>query len=210
MACRRVEAGKEVAQSFKDLKGTYEVIKCDLADLQSVRAFVKSFLSKHDRLDGLACNAGMVNMTGKPTYTKDEFETTIAVSYMGHFLLTELLLDNLKSSAPSRIMLLSSVVHAGSPKKRHQVHLDDINYKNRKFQAFDVYSEAKVACNQYILELADRLKGTGVTTYAVHPGWARSNFGSGGSFMMNTMMTCLLYTSPSPRDQRGSRMPSSA
>jgi len=189
MACRRVEAAKEIAKPFNDLKGSYEVMKCDLANLQSVRDFVNNFNKKNDRLDGLACNAGMVNMTGKPAYTKDGFETTIAVSYIGHFLLTELLLDKLKSSAPSRFVILSSVVHAGSPKNRHKVHLDDINYKNRKFKAFDVYSEAKVACNQYALELSERLKVSGVSTFSVHPGWARSNFGGGGSFMMNTAMT---------------------
>jgi len=188
MACRRVEAGKEVAKAFAELKGSHEVIKCDLADLQSVRDFVNNFNSKHSKLDGLACNAGMVNMTGKPSYTKDGFETTIGVSYLGHFLLTELLLDKLKSSTPSRFVILSSVVHAGSPKNRHKVHIDDINYKNRKFKAFDVYSEAKVACTQYALELSKRLEGTGVSTFSVHPGWARSNFGGGGNFFMNTMM----------------------
>ena len=58
MACRRVESGEEEAKSFKGLKGSYEVIKCDLADLDSVREFVNQFKSKHDRLDGLDCNAG--------------------------------------------------------------------------------------------------------------------------------------------------------
>ena len=101
MACRRVDAGEEVAQSFKDLKGSHEVIKCDLADLASVRRFVESFLSKHRRLDGLVCNAGMVNMDSKPKYTTDGFEITMAASFFGHFLMTELLLDTLKNSAPS-------------------------------------------------------------------------------------------------------------
>lgn len=188
MACRRVDAGEEMAKAFAELKGSYEVFKCDLADLQSVRSFVNNFNQKHDRLDGLACNAGMVNMTGEPNYTKDGFETTIGVSYLGHFLLTELLLDKLKLSASSRFVILSSVVHAGSPKNRHQVHLDDINYKNRKFKAFDAYGEAKVACTQYALELGERLKGTGVSAFSVHPGWARSNFGSGGNSIMKAMM----------------------
>jgi len=187
MACRRPNAGEEARNSFENPKGSSEVMQCDLADLQSVRNFVNEFNSKHNSLDGLVCNAGFVNMTGKPAYTEDGFETTLAVSYIGHFLLTELLLDTLKSSAPSRHIILSSVVHAGSPKKRHDVHLDDLHWKNRKFSAFDVYSEAKVACNLYALELADRLQGTNVSTFAVHPGWARSNFGGGGNFLMNAM-----------------------
>lgn len=188
MACRRTEAGEEEAKSFAGLKGTYDVMKLDLADLQSVRDFVAAFLAKYDRLNGLACNAGMVNMKNEVHRTKDGLEVTIGISYFGHFLLTELLLDVLKKSAPSRMLILSSVVHAGSPKKRHDVHLDDLNYENRKFNNFDAYGEAKVACNLYALELGERLRGTGVTTASVHPGWARSNFGSGGNFLIRMLM----------------------
>ena len=188
MACRRVDAAVEVAKSFRDLKGSHEIIRCDLADLQSVRDFVAAFLSKYDRLDGLACNAGMVNMSGEAKYTKDGLETTIGISYFGHFLLTELLLDVLKKSAPSRMLILSSVVHAGSPKNRCDLDFEDLNYKSRKFSNFSAYGEAKVACTLYAMELADRLKGTGVTTASVHPGWARSNFGSGGSLFIRMLM----------------------
>ena len=189
MACRRVEAGEEVAKSFADLAGSHEVIHCDLADLQLVRDFAQTFLAQYDRLDGLACNAGMVNMDNKPKFTKDGFEITMAASFFGHFLLTELLLDILKQSAPARMVILSSVVHAGSPKNRHYVHLDDLNYENREYNNFDAYGEAKVAVVQYAMELADRLKGTGVSTYSVHPGWARSNFGKGGNALMSALMT---------------------
>ena len=191
MACRRVEAAEEEAKSFADLNGSHEVIRCDLADLQSVRDFVAAFLKRYDRLDGLACNAGMVNMSGQPKYTTDGFETTIGISFLGHFLLTESLLDVLKKSAPSRMLILSSVVHAGSRKNRYDVHLDDLNYKQREFSNFDAYGEAKVACVLYAMELAERLRGTGVTTSSVHPGWARSNFGSGGGFVMRTMMAMM-------------------
>jgi retinol dehydrogenase-13 len=188
MACRRPEVGEEVAKSFSGLKGSYEVMRCDLADLQSVRDFAANFLKKHDRLDGLACNAGMVNMAGEPQYTKDGFEITWAASYFGHFLLTELLLDVLKKSAPSRMLIVSSVVHAGNPNDRPKVHLEDLSYKTRPFNNFAAYAEAKVANILYAKELAERLTGTGVTTASVHPGWARSNFGSGGGFLMRTLM----------------------
>jgi len=159
--------------------------------LASVRSFANEVLTKYTRLDGLMCNAGMVNMKNKPDYTKDGFESTIAVSYFGHFLMTELLLDLLKKSAPARIGILSSVVHANSPKKRYKVHLDDLNYRQRKFNNFDAYGEAKVASVLYAKELAERLKGTGVTTASIHPGWARSNFGGGGGFLMSTLFSIL-------------------
>ena len=130
----------------------------------------------------------MVNMSGEAKYTKDGFETTIGISYFGHFLLTELLLDLLKKSAPSRMLILSSVVHAGSPKNRYDLDFEDLNYKSRKFSNFGAYGEAKLACTLYAMELGERLKGTGVTTASVHPGWARSNFGSGGKFFMRMVM----------------------
>ena len=188
MACRRTNAGEEVAQSFSGLKGSYEVMKLDLADLDTVRDFATNFKQKYDRLDGLDCNAGMVNMKSEPAYTKDGFEITMAASYFGHFLLTELLLDMLKKSAPSRWVIVSSVVHAGNPNNRPDVHLDDLHYKARDFNNFAAYAEAKVAVVLYAKELAERLEGTGVSAFSVHPGWARSNFGSGGNFLMRTLM----------------------
>ena len=127
-------------------------------------------------------------MGRKAKYTKDGLETTIGISYFGHFLLTELLLDILKKSAPSRMLILSSVIHAGSPKNRHDLDFSDLNYKTRKFSNFAAYGEAKLACTLYAMELAERLEGTGVTTASVHPGWARSNFGSGGGLFVRMLM----------------------
>ncbi|WP_105615492.1 SDR family oxidoreductase [Vallitalea okinawensis] len=183
MACRRVKAGQKVAEEFKSLTGSFDVMRLDLADLSSVREFVKNFLSRYDQLHGLDCNAGMVSMGRDVTRTKDGFEMSIGVSYFGHFLLTESLLDILKKSAPSRIVLLSSCVHAGRPDNRPYVHLDDLNYDKREFNAMNAYSEAKVANVLYALELSNRLKGTNVSTFSVHPGWARSNFGKENVFM---------------------------
>jgi light-dependent protochlorophyllide reductase len=180
MACRRIDAAEEVARDFDTLKGSYEIMRLDLADLQSVREFATEFLSKYDRLDGLACNAGLVTHGNEPQRTKDGLETTIGISYFGHFLLTELLLDALKQGAPSRMLIVSSVMHAGRDGSRPHVHLEDLNYESREFNNYAAYAEAKVATNLYAIELAERLKGTGVMTASVHPGWARSNFGSGG------------------------------
>ena len=179
-------------------------MRLDLADLQSVRDFVAEFTANHDRLDGLACNAGLVLIGKGPEYTKDGLEMTIGVSYFGHFLLTELLLDTLRASAPSRMAIVSSVVHAGSDKNRPNVNLDDLNYKRRDFHNFAAYAEAKVATVLYAKELAERLDGTGVTVFSLHPGWARSNFGSGGSLSIRVAMA--RHAAPQPtglRQQRG-------
>ncbi len=195
MACRRVEAAEEVAKSFAGLKGSYDIIPCDLADLSSVHEFVKIFLERYDHLEGLMCNAGLVVMENKPKYTKDGFEYTWACNYFGHFLLIELLLDILKKSAPSRIGILSSVIHAGSPNSRYKVDLEDLHYKNRKFNNFAAYGEVKLAVVQYAMELADRLKGSGVTTASIHPGWARSNFGGSGFLMKIVRVVMLPFSS---------------
>ena len=115
---RRSDAGEQAARSFSGLNGSYDVMRLDLADLQSVRDFVAEFTVKRDRLDGLVCNAGLVTWGSEPKYTKDDLEMTIGVSYFGHFLLTELLLDALRASAPSRMAIVSSVARASiSPTK---------------------------------------------------------------------------------------------
>ena len=165
MLCLPVKSILRCGGILRCVAGSFEVLACDLADLSSVRDFVNVFLSKHSRLDGLMCNAGMVNMVNAVELTKDGFEITMAASLYGHVLLTELLLDTLKASAPSRIGILSSVLHAGNPKKRPEIHLDDLNFKNRKFNNFAAYGEAKLAVVLYAAELAERLEGTGVTIY---------------------------------------------
>ncbi|MEM6990181.1 MAG: SDR family NAD(P)-dependent oxidoreductase [Myxococcota bacterium] len=73
MACRRPDAGAEAAETFAGLKGSHEVMKLDLADRQSVRDFASSFLAGDDRLDGLACNAGMVKLSGSLQRTKADW-----------------------------------------------------------------------------------------------------------------------------------------
>ena len=89
------------------------------------------------------------------------------------------------------MLIVSSVVHAGNPNDRPNVNLEDLNFKTRSYNNFGAYAEAKVAVILYAKELAERLEGTGVTTASVHPGWARSNFGSGGGFMMRAMMAIM-------------------
>ena len=87
--------------------------------------------------------------------------------------------------------IVSSVVHAGSDKNRPNVNLDDLNYQRREFRNFAAYAEAKVATVLYAKELAERLAGTGVTVFSLHPGWARSNFGSGGSLPIRAAMAVM-------------------
>ena len=80
---------------------------------------------------------------------------------------------------------------AGSPRNRPQLVLDDLNYQRRDFNNMRAYGEAKVATVLYAAELAERLAGTGVSTFSVHPGWARSNFGSGASLPMRIALAIM-------------------
>jgi short-subunit dehydrogenase len=107
--------------------------------------------------------------------TEDGFETQFGVNYLGHFLLTELLLETLKASAPSRIVCVSSVMHVGTRNQVGEIHLDDLNFERRPYDRNLAYTQSKLAIVLHALDLSQRLKGTGVSVFSVHPGWIRSN-----------------------------------
>lgn len=172
-ACRRADAGEDACAGLGNGRGTVEVMALDLASLDSVRSFATEFTTRHDRLDGLVNNAGiMACPKGK---TADGFETQFGVNHLGHFLLTELLLDTLKASAPSRIVCVSSVAHVGTKKQVGEVDLDDPNFERRPYDKVVAYAQSKLANVLHAAELARRLEGTGVSAFSVHPGWVRSN-----------------------------------
>lgn len=172
-ACRRVMAGKEAVQTLLGESGSAEVIEIDLGSLISVRKFTESFLAQHKRLDGLVNNAGIMNTP--ESKTMDGFELQFGTNHLGHFLLTELLLDVLKASVPSRIISVSSVLHVGTKKQVGEIHLDDLNYEVRPYNSTEAYTQSKLANVLHAVNLARRLEGTDVTAVSVHPGWIRSN-----------------------------------
>ena len=166
-------------------------MELDLASLASVRQFAEAFLAKQNRLDGLVNNAGVMHTPeGK---TEDGFEIQFGINYLGHFLLSELLLDTLKASAPSRIVNVSSVAHAGMLGVYGEIDFGDLNFDKRKYNAYQAYANSKLANVLHALDLARRLEGTGVSAFSVHPGWIRSNLvassgGAVGKFMQNVLL----------------------
>lgn len=190
-ACRRVQAGKEAFADLGEIRGSVEILELDLASLKSVRVFAEAFLAKYDQLDGLVNNAGVMHTPeGR---TEDGFETQFGINYIGHFLLTELLLDTLKASAPARIVNVSSVAHAGMQGIYGEIVFDDLNFDKRGYHAGEAYANSKLAMVLHALDLARRLEGTGVSAFSVHPGWIRSNLvagsrGAAGRFMQNVLM----------------------
>ena len=158
-ACRRVNAGEEAFAGFSRLSGTAEIMKLDLASLESVRQFADAFLARHERLDALVNNAGLVTSEGR---SEDGYEIQFATNHLGHFLLTELLLDVLKASAPSRVVCLSSVVHAG--RQPVTIDFDDLHYDKKPYSAMAAYAQSKLANLLHAKELARRLDGKGVSS----------------------------------------------
>lgn len=175
LACRRPAAGEEAAASIRAQhpEATVEVAELDLGSLDSVRSFAEGFLASHERLDALVNNAGVMNTPqGR---TADGFETQIGVNHFGHFLLTELLLELLKTSAPSRIVSLSSCYHDQAMGRDGIIDFDDMHYEHRPYDGWQAYAQSKLANLLHAKGLAKRLEGTGVTAVSVHPGWVRTD-----------------------------------
>lgn len=148
-----------------------ELLVADLSLLADVRRLASEFQHTNSHLHLLVNNAGCAYPTR--TLTSEGLEATLVVNYLAPFLLTELLLDTLKASAPARIVNVSSAQHANA-------HIDFDNLQGeKKYGNLSTYNQAKLAVLLWTYELARRLKGTGVTVNALHPGITATNFPSG-------------------------------
>lgn len=134
----------------------------DLSSLAEVRKLAEDITSRYERLDVLVNNAG-VFMTSRRLST-DGYEMTFAVNHLAPFLLTHLLLDLLKKSAPSRVITLTSVAH-----QRATLDLDNLQ-GDKGFTAYGAYALSKLGNVLFTYELAERLRGSGVAVLCVHPG----------------------------------------
>lgn len=136
------------------------VQQLDLSSFESIRNFARTF--NEDRLDILINNAGVLSYDRK--LTADGLELHIGTNYIGHFLLTSLLLDKLKSSTPSRVLNVSSFSHLGI-----ELEKDDLMSING-YTMIGSYRKSKLAIVLFTKELAKKLHGTGVSTFSLHPG----------------------------------------
>ncbi|XP_069017839.1 retinol dehydrogenase 14b isoform X2 [Embiotoca jacksoni] len=172
MACRDLRSAEEAARDIRAQAGPEQgevVIKhLDLSSLTSVRRFCEE-IKEESKIDVLINNAGVYQCPY--TKTEDGFEMQLGVNHLGHFLLTQLLLDLLKTSAPSRIVVVSSKLY-----KYGHINFDDLNSENNYDKAF-CYSQSKLANLLFTLELARQLEGTGVTVNALTPGIVRTGLG---------------------------------
>ncbi|KAG5677012.1 hypothetical protein PVAND_006800 [Polypedilum vanderplanki] len=164
IACRDEKRGEDALKEIKRESGSDNVhfIQLDLGSTESIREFSQKFHEKEEKLHILINNAGIFAPPQKKT--KDGFEITIGVNHLGHFLLTHLLLDLLKNSAPSRIINVSSGAHKMVP-----IEKDDFMQTARQSN-MNAYAKSKLANVMFSQELVKKLKHFSVSVNSLHPG----------------------------------------
>ena len=138
-------------------------LNLDLASLASVRACAQKFIQLNLPLHLLINNAGVAGLRG---LTQDGFEMTFGINHLGHFLLTQLLLDNLQTSGPSRVVTVSSRAH----KRTAGINWNALRQPTHSWTGINEYAVSKLANLLFSAELAKRVQGTSVSTYSLHPG----------------------------------------
>ncbi len=177
VTARNADKGRAAVATIAARAGTgsaVQLVVFDLADLASVRRGADEILELAPRLDVLVNNAGLV--LSERAETVDGYEATLAINHLGPFLLTNLLLDRLRASAPARVVTVSSTAHSVA---RKGIGFDDLQ-STRHYRAMRVYGQSKLANILFTLELARRLEGTGVTANSLHPGTVRTGYGADG------------------------------
>lgn len=175
-AKRGESAKNEIAESSnnKDV----HVLDCDLASFDSIRACCDQYKAEYDKLHILINNAGVWDF--KRRESEDGIENIFATNHLAPFLMTNLLLDLLKKSSPSRIINVSSGLHKGT------INFDDIEFK-KSFSGVKAYRQSKLAVILFTKLLAEKLKGTRVTVNCVNPGMAATNLGRDAGSISRTI-----------------------
>lgn len=165
LACRNEAKALPVIASIIASTGNKQVkfLPVDLANLASVREGAQKFLARDEPLHVLVNNAGVAGSRG---LTVDGFELAFGTNHLGHFLLTNMLLDRLRASGPSRVVTVASDAHH----RARGIDFDAVRRPTRSPTGMTEYSVSKLCNVLFTQELARRLAGSGVTTYAVHPG----------------------------------------
>ncbi|MCX7710874.1 MAG: SDR family oxidoreductase [Clostridia bacterium] len=171
MLCRDQKRGEEAFNEVQTLSGStkVELMLCDLGSLSEIRRFCEEFKKRYGALQLLINNAGVI-LPGRHI-TRDGYELQFGVNHLGHFLLTNLLLETLKNGAPARIINVASGAH-----KIGRIHFDDIHLRHN-YTVWRAYAQSKLANILFTYELARRLEGTQVTVNCLHPGAVATNMG---------------------------------
>lgn len=180
---RNQEKCQAAVEQIKRTTGNINIesISVDLSLMASVRQAADIFLKQHSRLDILVNNAGAVFFQRQ--VSAEGLEMTFALNHLSYFLLTDLLLDILKSNAPSRIINVSSDAHQNG-----RINFDDL-MSEKSYSGFGAYSMSKLANIMFTYELADRLSGTQVSVNALHPGFVATGFARNNGKLINFGMS---------------------
>ncbi|NBI28900.1 SDR family oxidoreductase [Chengkuizengella marina] len=171
MLCRNKQRGETALKTAKQQSGSenIELMICDLGSLESIRTFVSLFKEKYNKLDILINNAGVMSL--KRELTSDGFEMQLGINHLGHFLLTNLLLEHLKNAKEARIINVSSGAH-----KIGKIDLQD-PFLTKRYGLMKGYAQSKLANILFTKELSKKLKNTNITVNALHPGAVATNIG---------------------------------
>ena len=169
-----------------------DVLEADLASQASVRRLAAEALARYPSIDVLVNNAGAVNVSRH--LTVDGVELTWAVNHLAPFLLTTLLLDRLRGSAPARIITTTSAAHQGA----HIPFEDLAAERSYRLRGFERYGQTKLANILFTRELAHRLEGTGVSAFCFHPGLVNTGFNRSNGILMGIGMAIARPFSRSP------------
>src|SRR5262245_56797304 len=181
---QRTRAAADTVKVRSAARDTTELL-CDFASQADIRKLADAFLARHHRLDVLVNNAGAVFK--KRTVTVDGIEATFAVNHLGYFLLTNLLLDVVKKSAPSRIVTVASIAHGHGT-----LDFDNLGFDRGRYGMMRAYARSKLANVLFAAELSRRLAGTGVTSTSLHLGNVHTNIWSGAPAYAKPFITLLL------------------
>lgn len=189
IACRDIEKGQQAVEKLrgKNPSASIQLMKLDLASLKSIKDFVQEFTHKYSRIDILVNNAGV--MMTPQIKTQDGFDLQFGINHLGHFALTSLLFDILKKTKGSRIVTMSSTVHATG-----KIYFEDVNWTKRKdFTPYKAYEQSKLANIMFAYELDREIKqhNLDMMSIAVHPGFAKTNLQATGLKMGKGIQTRL-------------------
>ncbi len=183
VACRSKERTQALLDEIHTVApgAKVEWLELDLASFESIRQCARAFLLRDLPLHLLINNAGLAGAKG---LTKEGFELAFGVNHMGHFLLTQLLLKRLKSSAPARIVTVASRAHRRAP----GIDWKALREPTRTTSAITEYGVSKLANILFSAELARRLAGSGVTTYSLHPGVVASDVWRSAPWLLRSLV----------------------
>lgn len=184
---RNEEKSIRTVDRLIDLSGNdkIEYLLADLSVQEEIRRLADNIRDRYQHLDVLVNNAGAIFFSRRES--ADGLEMTFALNHLGYFLLTNLLLDLLKQSAPSRIVNVASAAHQGA-----SIDFDDLQ-KTKQYSAMKVYGQSKLANLLFTYELARRLQETRVTVNAMHPGFVGSNFGKSSTGLLGKLLMPVLH-----------------